>query len=75
MRNNKHQLVMFKVEVMVVNRSITMFCIGIDDVHEFIESKKLEVGLKNYNGYRTEAVPLSSYAASVIKKGVESLSV
>ena len=75
MANNRHPLVMFKVEVMLSNRSITMFCIGINDVYKFVESKKLEVGLKNYNGYCSEAIPLSSYAASVIKKGVESLSV
>ena len=66
---------MFKVKVMLANRSTTMFCIGINDVYEFIESKKLEVGLENYNGYCSEAIPLSSYAESVIKEGVESLSV
>ena len=72
---NRHPLVMFKVKVMLTNRSTTMFCIGVNDVYEFIESKKLEVGLENYNGYYSEAIPLSSYAASVLKEGVESLSV
>ena len=75
LNSNKHPLVMFKVKVMLTNRSITMFCIGANDVYEFIESKKLEYGLENYNGYCTEAIPLSSYSASIIKKGVETLKV
>ena len=73
MPNNRHPLVMFKVTVMLSNRSVTMFCIGINDVYNFVETQKLEAGLKNYNGYCTEAIPLSSYAASIIKKGVETL--
>tara|TARA_Y100001958_G_C20741278_1_gene229815 strand:+ start:164 stop:364 length:201 start_codon:yes stop_codon:yes gene_type:complete len=66
---------MFKVTVMLSNRSVTMFCIGINDVYDFVESQKLEAGLRNYNGYSSEAIPLSSYSAAVIKKGVETLNV
>ncbi len=75
MSNNRHPLVMFKVTVMLSNRSVTMFCIGINDVYDFVESQKLEAGLRNYNGYSSEAIPLSSYSAAVIKKGVETLNV
>ena len=77
MTNNRHPLIMFKVTILLSRnrKSKEMFCIGINDVYKFVESQKLEAGSTNYDGYSSEAIPLSAYAASVIKKGVESLNV
>ena len=76
----KHQLIMFKVEVYITENYKpyvyeTMYCIGTEDVQRYIKLKRVEIGIKNYNGYSTEAIPLSSYSASIIKKGVETLKV
>lgn len=77
MSNNRHPLVMFKVTILLAGnkKGNEMFCIGINDVYKFVEYQRLQIGLRNYSGYSSEAVPLSSYSASVIKKGVEILNV
>lgn len=51
------------------------FCIGLNDVHNYVEEQKRLIGKENYFGYNTEAVKVSSYAIEVIKKGVENLNV
>ena len=77
MSSTKYPLIMFKVEIMLSNKQTgrTMFCIGLDDVHKFTGDQRLIVGKENYCGYRSQAVPLSRYAESVIKKGVDLSSV
>ena len=78
--NSKHQLIMFKVEVYITENyksyiDDVMYCIGIEDVQKYVKKKRKEIGIEKYNGYSTEAIPLSSYSASIIKKGVETLKV
>ena len=77
MSNNRHPLVMFKVTILLAGnkKGSEMFCIGINDVYSFVEYQRRQLGSKNYNGYSSEAVPLSAYSANVIKKGVETLNV
>ena len=77
MSNIKYPLVMFKVEILISGneKGRTMFCLGLDDVHKFTDSQRIIVGKENYNGYRSQAIPLSRHAESVIRKGVGSLSV
>ena len=77
MSNIKYPLVMFKVEIILSGnkKGNTMFCLGLDDVHKFTDAQRINVGKENYNGYRSQAIPLSRHAESVIKKGVETLSV
>jgi|TARA_B100000902_G_C27288935_1_gene906044 hypothetical protein len=72
MKTNKYPLIMFKVEIILSgkNKGKSMFCLGLDDVHKFTEEQKLEVGIDKYNGYRSQAIPLSCYASNVIKNGV-----
>ncbi len=77
MSNIKYPLVMFKVEIILSGNQTgnTMFCLGLDDVLKFTESQRIRVGKEIYNGYRSQAIPLSKHAESVIKRGVEALSV
>ena len=77
MSNIKYPLVMFKVEIILSGNKTgnTMFCLGLDDVHKFTDNQRINVGKENYNGYRSQAIPLSRHAELVIKKGVETLSV
>ena len=77
MSNIKYPLVMFKVEIILAGNKTgrTMFCLGLNDVHKFTDSQRIIVGKEDYNGYRSQAIPLSRYTESVIKKGVETLDV
>ena len=77
MSNSKYPLVMFKVEIILSGNKPgnKMFCLGLDDVHKFTDEQRINVGKENYSGYRSQAINLSRYSASIIKKGVESLSV
>jgi hypothetical protein len=69
----KYPLVMFQVEIILVGnkKGNKMFCIGLDDVHEFTELQRSKVGVENYSGYRSQAVNLSEHSIRVIKKGVK----
>jgi len=77
MSNIKYPLVMFKVEIILSGNKTgnTMFCLGLDDVHKFTDYQRINVGKENYSGYRSQAIPLSRHAESVIRRGVETLNV
>ena len=77
MKSNKHPDTMFVVQIHMsdMSKGKKTFCIGLNDVHNFVEEQKKILGKENYCGYNTQAVKLSSYASEVIKKGVESINV
>ena len=73
MSNSKYPLVMFQVEIMLSGNRVgeKMFCIGLDDVHNFTDLQRRKVGFENYSGYKSQAVKLSKHSIRVIKKGVK----
>ena len=69
---SKYAFVMFKVcifEQGLANYEHIRYCIGLDDVHNFVEEKRKVLG-KDYVGHNAETVSLSSYAKEVITKGI-----
>ena len=72
---SKYPYSVFIVEILLFNNVIAdkVHCIGLDDVHNFVEEKRKKYGPENYSGYRTQVVKLSNYASDVITKGVCSL--
>jgi len=77
LKTNKHPTTLFIVHMNTYDMKKTRetFCIGLNDVHNFVEQQKRIVGIENYFGYNTQAVKLSSYAIEVIKRGIETLDV
>ena len=70
MKKNLHD--MFRVSVFekgLANCEHTQYCLGLDDVYEFIESKKKELK-EDYSGYSKQSVVLSSYTRKIITKGI-----
>lgn len=70
MRKNLYH--MFRVSVFekgLANCEHTQYCLGLDDVYEFIETKKKELK-EDYSGYNKQSVDLSSYAKKIITKGI-----
>ena len=77
MERKKYPNTMFVVQIHMteMRKGIETFCIGLDDVHNFVEEQKNLIGKENYSGYNTQAVNLSEYASEVIKRGVEIINV
>ena len=78
MVKDNYNLLLFEVKIYLHDNygcweGKTMMCLGSKDVHDFVESQKKEVGLKNWNGYSSTVVPLSEYAAEMIKRGFNSI--
>ena len=77
LKTNKHPKTLFIVHMNTSNMEKVRetFCIGLNDVHNFVEEQKRIIGKENYFGYNTQAVKLSNYAIEVIKRGVENIDV
>ena len=71
-KENRHITTLFRVRVHgrgnILNEEI--YCIGTYDINRFVQKKREELGLDNYNGYSTQAVKLTSFAESIIIAGV-----
>lgn len=78
MVRNDYNLLLFEVKIYLHDNygcweGKTMMCLGSQDVHNFVEAQKKEVGIKNWNGYSSTVVPLSEHAATVIKRGFNAI--
>ena len=71
---NAHPTIIFKVEIFtnsnIKEASYTLYCLGTNNIKHFVKEKRDQIGIKNYRGYYTQAIPLSSYTTSIIKKGL-----
>ena len=71
-KENRHITTLFRVRVYgkgnLLNEEI--YCIGTYDINRFVQKKREDLGLDNYNGYSTQAVKLTSFAESIIMSGV-----
>ena len=77
MKKDNYPSVIFKVEIILYGdkKGNVKFCLGLNDVHSFVELERIRVGLKEYSGYRSQAIELSSHAERVIKSGLNTLNV
>ena len=71
-KENRHITTLFRVRVYGRDNHLNeeVYCIGTYDVNQFVQKKREELGLDNYNGYSTQAVKLTRFAESVIVSGV-----
>ena len=71
-KENRHITTLFRVRVYGRGNHLSeeTYCIGTNDIDQFVKRKREELGLENYNGYSTQAVKLTKFAQSVIVEGI-----
>jgi len=71
-KENRYSTTLFRVQVFSKNNVLEeeVYCIGTNDINQFVQKKREEIGIESYSGYKSQAVNLSKYSKSIIKKGV-----
>lgn len=77
MKKDNYPTVIFKVEMILCGdkKGKEKFCLGLNDVRSFIELERRKIDIRDYSGYRSQAIELSTHAESVIRAGLASLNV